>query len=59
MRDEMDARIWVEHHEDFSRSIDALAARVRSVFSSLKPALARIHAFEWDAPWRRQGAGRA
>ena len=52
MRDEMDARIWVEHHAEFSRSIAGL-------FAKLKPALDRIHAFEWDAPWRRNGAGRA
>ena len=52
MRDEMDARIWVEHHDDFSRSIGDLFAR-------LKPALDRIHAFEWDAPWRRKGTGQA
>jgi len=52
MRDGMDARMWAEHHESFSRSISELFAR-------LKPALDRIHAFEWDAPWRHRGAGQA
>ncbi len=58
MRDEMDARMWMEHHEDLNRSVDQLIAWFKSAFASLKPALEHIHTFEWDAPWRR-GAGRA
>lgn len=46
MRDEMDARIWVEHHEQFSdslhRGVIAMAAAFR-----------RLHALQWAAPWRR------
>ena len=59
MRDEMDARIWVQHHEEFSNSIDRLLGRLKSAFKSLKPALDHIHTFEWDAPWRHRGAGQA
>ena len=59
MRDEMDARMWAEHHEDFSNYIDLLIARLRSAFARLKPAWEHIHSFEWDAPWRDSGAGQA
>jgi hypothetical protein len=52
MRDEIDGRMWVEHHDAFSRSIAEL-------FAAIKPGLARLHAIEWDAPWRRRGAGQA
>lgn len=38
MRDEMDARIWVAHHDQFSetmgRFLDALGARVRRTLSA-------------------------
>ena len=46
MRDEMDSRIWVEHHADFS---DFLA----NVLDGLKVTFQRLHAIEFDAPWRR------
>jgi hypothetical protein len=51
MRDEMDGRIWVEHHDDFSRSLGAFFA---GLYAQLKPALDRIHRFEFDAPWRHK-----
>ena len=59
MRDEMDGRIWVENHEQFSQGIDELIARMKRAFASLKPALDHIHSFEWDAPWQRRGTGQA
>ena len=31
MRDEIDARFWVDHHEGFSAGIDQLFAGLRSV----------------------------
>ena len=31
MRDEIDARFWVDHHESFSEGIDQLVASLRSV----------------------------
>src|SRR5688572_6336680 len=43
MRDEMDARLWVEHHAEFSRSLDQLFARLKLAFAGIKPALDRIH----------------
>ncbi len=55
MRDEMDARLWVEHHAEFSRSLDQLFARLKLAFAGIKPALDRIHRFEFDAPWRHDG----
>jgi hypothetical protein len=39
MRDELDSRMWLAHHEDFSRSIDNAVMAVRS-------ALARFA--DWD-----------
>jgi len=59
MRDAMEARMWAEHHKDFSNSIGHLFGHLKSALASLKPALEHIHSFEWDAPWRRRGAGRA
>jgi hypothetical protein len=51
MRDEMDARMWLEHGAAFGRN-------VADLFAGLKPALERIHAFHFSAPWREDG-GRA
>ena len=31
MRDEIDARFWVDHHESFSEGIDQLLGALRSV----------------------------
>lgn len=35
MRDEIDARLWNEHHEAFSQAIDAGVARLRSGLARL------------------------
>ncbi len=35
MRDEIDARMWVAHHEAFGRWIDDAAAALRSGFNRL------------------------
>ena len=48
MRDEIDGRIWAEHHEEFSNSIDRLIDNVKISFE-------RLHAILFDAPWRRPG----
>lgn len=45
MRDEMDARIWNEHHTAFSDSLDRL-------FRNIGDALKRLHQIEFSAPWR-------
>ncbi|HYI49113.1 MAG TPA: hypothetical protein VEX35_11690 [Allosphingosinicella sp.] len=36
MRDEMDARIWIEHHNQFSLSVDRALARLGAGFSRLR-----------------------
>ena len=46
MRDEIDGRIWAEHHVEFS---NAVAAALEQMMASLY-ALNRI---QFDAPWRR------
>lgn len=46
MRDEMDARIWNEHHEGFSDSLHAAFAKIGTAFEAL-------HRYQWAAPWRR------
>jgi hypothetical protein len=47
MRDEMDARIWAEHHQDFSNL-------VAGAIAAIGPALRRLHRMEFDQPWRRR-----
>jgi hypothetical protein len=42
MRDEIDGRMWAEHH-------------VAEFFTAARTALARLHDLQWDAPWRRDG----
>ncbi|HEX8666865.1 MAG TPA: hypothetical protein VF727_00655 [Allosphingosinicella sp.] len=48
MRDEIDGRMWAEHHDAFARN-------VAEFFTAARTALARLHALQWDAPWRRDG----
>jgi hypothetical protein len=52
MRDEMDARLWVEHGAEFSRSLSEAFAKLRIVFE-------RLHAIEFSAPWRGSKTGQA
>ncbi len=51
MRDEIDGRIWVEHHEEFSASIARRLAGFRL-------GLERLHAIRFDAPWQRRPSER-
>jgi phage gp16-like protein len=44
MRDEMDSRMWNEHHEDFSASIADAIDKLRAVFK-------QIHRHNFCAPW--------
>ncbi len=46
MRDQIDARILGEHHEQLSTSISNL-------FEAARVAFCRLHAIQWDAPWRK------
>jgi hypothetical protein len=50
MRDEMDSRIWVEHHEAFSEAVG-------NFFAAAGLALKKLHEIQFDAPWRRDAAG--
>jgi hypothetical protein len=52
MRDEMDARMWIEHHGGLSELVDRIG-------SQLRLALKTLHALEWDAPWRGKPKRRA
>jgi hypothetical protein len=58
MRDEIDSRIWVEHHRNFSEDLDRLFGRIGSAVSV---ALRRLNEMEFDAPWKRdlRGPGQA
>jgi hypothetical protein len=47
MRDEMDARIWAEHHHDFSEMVHKALEPVRAAFNSL-------HRIQFDAPWKKK-----
>lgn len=46
MRDEMDARIWVAHHDQFSETVgrffETLGARVRRALSATTPSDGRL-----------------
>lgn len=42
MRDEMDARMWVEHHDQFSLSVDRGLARLGAGFSRLRSGASRV-----------------
>lgn len=50
MRDEMDSRIWVEHHADFSAFLGRAIDNVLAGFE-------RLVAIEFDAPWRSNRSG--
>ena len=51
MRDEIDGRIWAEHHTEFS---DSLAAGLKKIMASL----AVLNRIQFDAPWQRQAKRR-
>jgi hypothetical protein len=46
MRDHIEARLWANHGHQFSEDLHRLFAGTRDAF-------ARLHALNWDAPWRR------
>lgn len=47
MRDEMDGRIWTEHHHEFAEMVHKALEPVRAAFDSL-------HRIQFDAPWRKK-----
>ena len=48
MRDEIDGRLWAEHGHAFSEGVARL-------FGEISLSLERLHALQFDAPWRRPG----
>lgn len=44
MRDQYDARLWNDSHEEISKSADHFLHRVMQAFLVL-------HRIEWSAPW--------
>lgn len=50
MRDELDGRLWAEHHEQFSRSVTELIDAIRLAFR-------KLNEIEYEAPWRRTRQG--
>jgi hypothetical protein len=50
MRDQIDATIWNEGHEQFSRDLHAF-------FVKLAAGFARLQAIRFEAPWRSRGRG--
>jgi hypothetical protein len=58
MRDEIDSRVWVEHHgafaEDVAKFFAAAAANIGAGFK-------RLNEIQFDAPWKRdlRGPGQA
>jgi hypothetical protein len=56
MRDEMDARIWVDNHQAFSDTVGNFFGSARDFFAGVGLALRKLNQIEFDAPWRRDAA---
>ena len=50
MRDEIDGRIWVEHHGAFSEDLAKLFANIGEGFK-------RLTEIQFDAPWKHDARG--
>ena len=54
MRDEIDGRIWVEHHAAFSEDLAKLfAAAATNILAGFK----RLTEIQFDAPWKHEVRG--
>lgn len=47
MRDEIDGRLWVDHHEAFAQSVGRF-------FHTLRHGFERLSARQFGAPWKAQ-----
>ena len=47
MHDEIDGRLWAQHHQDFSEMVHRAADQVRT-------ALNLLHHIQFDAPWKKR-----
>ena len=54
MRDEIDSRIWVDHHNAFSED---LARFFATTAANIGAAFRRLNEIEFDAPWKRDARG--
>ena len=55
MRDQYDARLWQDSHDDISRSADHFLLRVmRGVMQAFRV----LHCIEWRAPWAEERDGK-
>ena len=52
MRDEIDGRLWDAHGAALTESLHAF-------FVAVGAALARLHRWDWEAPWRGAAARRS
>ena len=50
MHDEIDGRLWAAHGRQFGRDVSAFLRQLARGFE-------RLHALEWDAPWKRASKG--
>lgn len=46
MRDAYEARLWADHHQSFSTSIN-------KIIDATMVALTKLNEIQFDAPWRR------
>jgi hypothetical protein len=58
MRDEMDSRIWVDHHDAFSTDV---ARFLTSAVANIGAGFRRLNEIQFDAPWKHdfRGPGQA
>ncbi|HYW16753.1 MAG TPA: hypothetical protein VE891_11465 [Allosphingosinicella sp.] len=54
MRDEIDSRIWVEHHGAFSEDLAKLFA---AVAANIGAGFKRLVEIQFDAPWKHDARG--
>lgn len=54
MRDEIDGRIWVEHHGAFSNDLANALGRAAANFAA---GFKRLNEIQYDAPWKRAARG--
>jgi len=55
MRDEMEGRVWADHHQTLSNEIDG---GLRFIGHAFMVAMRTLNAIEYDAPWQRKSAGK-
>ncbi|HEX8125351.1 MAG TPA: hypothetical protein VF548_07205 [Allosphingosinicella sp.] len=54
MRDEIDGRIWTQHHGDFSKDVATFFA---AAAASIGEGFRRLTEIQFDAPWKHDVRG--